>query len=176
MFKFDVTSASIYGKASKENSEGHKRAALGSYGKKRIFGPKTELKRIHFLMDTMFWPRPGNVVQTLFPIRYHSFSRCRVFFWRKKNVIWAKNHFLAKRKTGRFSVIPARTKSVVILGHFFMTPTVPQSFVDHGPILRVLILTNWESPEMAKVRGEPQKMTHSSETELFLGMVRIGKL
>ena len=38
-----------------------------SYGKNRIFGPKTEIlgpkKRSHFLGLTMFWPRPEKVVQ-----------------------------------------------------------------------------------------------------------------
>ena len=47
--------------------------------------------------------------------------------------------FSAERKNGHFSVIPARTGSVVILGHFFMARTVPPSFVENGPKLRVLI-------------------------------------
>ena len=40
---------------------------LGSYGKNRIFWPKNETlgpkKRAHFLILTMFWPRPEKVVQ-----------------------------------------------------------------------------------------------------------------
>ena len=40
---------------------------LGSYGKNRIFWPKTEIlgqkKGTHFLTLTMFWPRPEKVVQ-----------------------------------------------------------------------------------------------------------------
>ena len=40
---------------------------LGSYGKNRIFWPKTEIlgpkKRSHFCTLTMFWPRPKKVVQ-----------------------------------------------------------------------------------------------------------------
>ena len=38
----------------------------GSYSKKRTFGPKSENfgpKKTHFLILTMFRPRPGNVVQ-----------------------------------------------------------------------------------------------------------------
>ena len=31
-----------------------------------------------------------------------------------------------------------RTRSVVIVGHFFDSPDGPTSFVDHGPKLRVL--------------------------------------
>ena len=34
----------------------------------------------------------------------------------------AKNHFSAERKNAHFSVIPARTKSVVLQGHFFDDP------------------------------------------------------
>ena len=41
-------------------------------------------KRIYFLIQTMFWPRPGKVVQkksTLLPNKYQSFSGFRVFFF-----------------------------------------------------------------------------------------------
>ena len=38
-----------------------------------------------------------------------------------------------------------------------------------GSKLRVLIIAKWEWPETAKNRGEPRKMTHSSETEISLG-------
>ena len=45
---------------------GH-RPKLGSYGKNRIFGPKTEIlgpkKEAHFWGLAMFWPRPEKVVQ-----------------------------------------------------------------------------------------------------------------
>ena len=34
-------------------------------------------------------------------------------------IFWGKTHFSAKRKNARFSVIPAPTGSVVLLGHFF---------------------------------------------------------
>ena len=46
--------------------------------------------------------------------------------------------FSAERKNGHFSVIPARTGSVVLLGHFLMARTVPPSFVEIGPKLRVV--------------------------------------
>ena len=40
---------------------GHQRK-LGSYGKNRIFGPKTEIlgqkRGTHFFGQNMFWPRP----------------------------------------------------------------------------------------------------------------------
>ena len=52
-------------------------------------------------------------------------------------------------------VIPAMIKSVIIVGHFVIARTVPPSFADHGPKLRVLIIAKWEWPEMAKNRGEP---------------------
>ena len=57
-----------------------------------------------------------------------------------------------------------------------MTRMVPTSFVESGPKLRVLIVVIGEWPETAKNRGEPQKMTPSSETENFLGVVLMGKL
>ena len=31
------------------------------------------------------------------------------------------------------------------------------------------IIAKWEWPKTAKNRGEPQKMTHSTETEIFRG-------
>ena len=39
-----------------------------------------------------------------------------------KCVFGKKKHFSAERKNGRFSVILARTESIVILGHFFYGP------------------------------------------------------
>ena len=53
---------------------------------------------------------------------------------------WPKKHFSAECKNDRFSVIPARTGSVAILGHFLMARTVPPSFVDHSPKLGLLII------------------------------------
>ena len=73
-----------------------------------------------------------------------------VIFWGKTH-FQAQNHFSAERKNARFSVIPARTGSVFILCHFFYF-------------------------DFAKNRGEPQKMTPSSETENFFGVVPMGKL
>ena len=56
-------------------------------------------------------------------------------FWRflGKTDFSLKKHFLAEHKYGRFSLIPAGTRSVFIVGRFFDGP-------DHGPKLRVLIL------------------------------------
>ena len=51
-------------------SEGYKQAIdkiWGPMAKKRILGPKAEFlgpKKKHFLIQTMFWPGPGKVVQT----------------------------------------------------------------------------------------------------------------
>merc|ERR1711978_598894 len=58
---------------------------------------------------------------------------------------------------------------------FLMARTIPPSFVEIGPKLRVVALLTWEWPKTAKNRGEPQKMTPSSETENFLGVVLMGK-
>jgi len=48
-----------------------------------------------------------------------------------------KKHFSAERKNGRFSVIPAWTGSVVILGHFLMVRPVPPSYVENGPNIQI---------------------------------------
>ena len=50
-----------------------------------------------------------------------------------------------------------------------MAWTVPPSFVEIGPKLRLGIPLTWEWPKRAKNRGEPQKMTPNSETEFFWG-------
>ena len=83
---------------------------------------------------------------------------------------------MAERKNARFSVIPARTRSVVLLGHFFVDPDDSPSFVEIGPKLRVVAPLTRRWPKTAKNRGEPQKMTPSPETENFLGVVPMGKL
>ena len=91
---------------------------------------------------------------------------------------WPKNHFLAERKNDRFSVIPAWTGSVVILGYFLMARMVPPSFVEKGPKLRVhkykLVIGEW--PETAKNKCEPRKMTHSIRLGFFGGGGPNGKV
>ena len=57
-----------------------------------------------------------------------------------------------------------------------MVRTIPPSFVEIGPKLRVVALLTRQWPKTAKNRGEPQKMTPSSETEIFFGVVQMGKL
>ena len=61
-------------------------------------------------------------------------------------------------------------------GLFLMVRTIPPSFVEIGPKLRVVAPLTWEWPKTAKNRGEPQKMTPSSKTANFLGVVPMGKL
>ena len=79
-----------------------------------------------------------------------------VFFGKKKN-FRPVFRFSAKRKYGRFSVIPAGTGPVVNVGHFLGGRMVPPSFVDLGPKLRVLIILIGEWPEMAKFRPGGRK-------------------
>ena len=52
-----------------------------------------------------------------------------------------------------------------------MAWTVLPSQVENRPKLRVLIQSKWEWPEMARNRCKPRKMTHSSETENFFGVM-----
>ena len=82
------------------------------------FGPKNS---VHFLILTMFWPSQKKLFKEkswLFPNKYHYLKKFWVFFLVKMH-FWPKKHFSAERKNGCFSVIPARTGSVVNLGHFF---------------------------------------------------------
>merc|ERR1712004_13830 len=55
---------------------------------------------------------------------------------------------------------------------FLMARTIPPSFVEIAPKLRVVAPLMWEWPKTAKNRGKPQKMTPSSETEIFWGWFR----
>ena len=80
-----------------------------------------------------------------------------------------------KGHCGRFSVIPAQTGFVVILGHFFDGPDSSTKFRWKRSKIKGTY-TSWHKPKTAKNRGEPQKMTPSSETEIFLGVVLMGKL
>ena len=73
--------------------------------------------------------------------------RQNVFFFSKK-------HFLAERKNSCFSVIPARTGSFVILGHFLMAQRCSPSFIENGSKLRVLIIAK---PKRPKKGVSPEK-------------------
>ena len=90
-----------------------------------------------------------------------------------KPIFGKKKHFSAERKNSRFFVIPTQTGTVVILGYFLMARTVPPSFIENGPKLRVLI--PWEWPKRVKTRGEPRKITPSLDKEILFGVVRMGK-
>ena len=59
---------------------------------------------------------------------------------------------------------------------FMLARTVPPSFVDHGPKLRVLIQAIGHWPDITKNKDEPWKITHTSEMEIFLGVDPMGKL
>ena len=150
-----------------------RRSKLGSYGKNRNFWPKTEIlgpkKNLHFCTLTMFWPLLEKVEKR--PISQINISLSRnfgCFFLGKKCIFGQKNTFQLNKKRP-FLRNSGRTRSVVILGHFLIARTVPTSFVENSPKLRVLILVIGEWPKTAKNRGEPQKMTRCSETKFFWG-------
>ena len=84
-----------------------------------------------------------------------------------KNEFLAKKHFSAKRKSGRFSVVLAGTRSVVIVGHFFDGPNGSTKFRWRRSKIKGTILAKWEWPEMAKNRGEPWKMTKNNANKPF---------
>ena len=108
---------------------GH-RPKLGSYDKNGTCVPTIDIsgpKKAHFFPQTMFWPRQEKVVQRKklpFPQINISIRNCACFFLVKMH-FQPKKHFSAERKISRFSVIPARTGSVVTLGHFFDGPDGP---------------------------------------------------
>ena len=52
----------------------------------------------------------------------------KCFFCWKKRTFCQKERLLAKSKNSHFSVIPAGTRSVVIVGHFFYGPDGPTKF------------------------------------------------
>ena len=58
--------------------------------------------------------------------------------WGGKTYFWPKKYFSAKRKNGRFSVISDHVRCHC--GSSFMARTVPPSFVEHSPKLRVLMI------------------------------------
>ena len=103
---------------------------LGSYGKRQIFGPKTEflgpkkhplLSSNHVLATT--GKNCANKEVRFFPNKYH-FLADFVFFG-KKRIFGQKKHFWAIRKNGHFSVILAGTRPLVIVGHSFDEPDDP---------------------------------------------------
>jgi len=120
---------------------------VGNERSLRIFRPKDKIsgpKKRSLLNSNHVLATTGKNC----PKKKVAFSRINVSlsrnfgFFGVKMHFWPKKHFLAERKNGLFSVIPAWTGSVVILGHFLMAQTVPRSFVENGPKLRVLILMN----------------------------------
>ena len=161
---------------------GHQRKS-GLYGKNQIFGqkPKFWAKKKEVTFGDS--PCSGHDRKKLFKEKSclcpnNQGEKCHFwgdFFGGKTHFLGQKPLFRPKRKNARFSVIPARTGSVVLLGHFLMARTIPPSFVEIGPKLRVVAPLTLEWPKTAKNRGEPQKMTPSPERNFF-GVVPMGKL
>ena len=144
---------------------------LGSYGKHRIFWQKTEIlgqkNRYHFLILTMFWTTTGKSCSKK-KSAFAQIIKGEMSFW---VIFWGKTHFLGQKPLFRpnvkmpvspwFRPGPGPLSFYVI---FFMARTIPPSFVEIGPKLRVVAPLTRRWPTTAKNRGEPQKMTPSSET------------
>ena len=112
--------------------------------KNRDFGPKkkhTLLGISHVLATTGKSCSKKKVAFSQMNNMNQSLRKFWVIFWVRTHFS-PKNHISAECKNVRFSAIPAQTGSIVILGHFFMARTVPPSFVENGPKLRVLIPLN----------------------------------
>ena len=84
----------------------------------------------------------------------------------KKRIFGPKSLF-GKTLRRLFLVIPAETRSGVNVGHFFVAWTVPPSFIDHSPKLRVLVIRILDWPEIARIPDESWKRTPTSEPENF---------
>jgi len=155
---------------------------LGSYGKNRIFGPKTKI--LVPKKGTTFGDSPcsGHDRKKLFKEKKclcpnNQGGKCH-FRWSfgVRPIFRPKTTFRPNVKTPVspwFWPGPGPLSFYVI---FLMARTIFPSFVEIGPKLRVVAPLTWEWPKTAKNRGEPQKMTPSSETEIFLGVVPMGKL
>ena len=86
----------------------------------------------------------------------------------------AKNHFLAQRKNGSFSVVPAGTRPIVIVGHFLDGPDGPTKFSWRRSKIKGTYYSEVGRAQTAKNRGEPQKMTPGLETKIFSGLSQWG--
>ena len=94
-------------------SEGYKRAV------DKLWGPMAKNGFQALLNPNQVLPTTGQK-STLFPNRYQSLTNFACF--------WGKKHFSAKRKKHPFSVNPAGTKSVVVVGYFVDGPDSPTKF------------------------------------------------
>ena len=97
-----------------------------------------------------------------YPFHYQSLANLEWFQKRKKRKkdFWTKKSFSAKHKNGRFPVILAGTRSVVIVAHFFWWPR--QS---HQVSLTTKIKgTHSSDSANGQKLGEPRKMIQISET------------
>ena len=108
-------------------SEGYKQAVDQNWGhmtkigflgkKKRNFW---QIKNTRFLSrDTMFRKKLCKEKVPFSKTNISLLANFGCFFGGEKRIFGPKKHSSAKRKIGCFSVISARTGSVVIVGHFF---------------------------------------------------------
>ena len=148
---------------------------LGSYGKNQIFGPKNKIsgpKKEHFLTLTKFWPRQGKVVQTKkypFPKYMSVFKQSLgVCFFGKTWIFGQRNTFPPNVKVAVSPYFRLGPSLLSLWVNILIARTVPPSFVDDGPKLRVLIIAKWHKCEMAKKRGEPKKWPIARKRSFFL--------
>ena len=69
-------------------------------------------------------------------------------FFKNKTDIWADLCFSAKRKNSRFSIIPARTRSFVIVGYFFGGLDGPTKFCWAQTKIKGNYYSDWHWPKM----------------------------
>ena len=93
-----------------------------------------------------------------------SFGGFRVFFLGEKRTFWPIFPHSGKTKIGCFSVILARTRLVVNVGHSFGGPDGSTKLRWLRSKIKGTYTSNWG---MAKIRDEPWKITPTSETDFF---------
>ena len=88
-----------------------------------------------------------NVMISLTDQQIVMFFQVNAFFFWQKTDFRPVFPFLAKRKSGHFSVIPAGTGSVVNVGHFFGDPDGPNKFRWSRTKIKGTSLTNPPTPK-----------------------------
>ena len=84
-----------------------------------------------------------------------------------------KSHIdTAKRKAAVSPWFRPRSGPLSLWVIFLMAPTVPPSFVDNGPKLRVLNIAKWEWPKRPKTGESPKKWPLARKRKFFWGWFR----
>ena len=87
-----------------------------------------------------------------------------------------KKHFLDERKNGPFSEFPARTRFVVMLGHFFDGPAGSTKFCWKRSKIKGTDTCELTQAQKGQKQGWAPKNDPLLGKRIFLGVVQMGKL